>query len=252
MKANEAKMLELLNKSPQFIIPIYQRTYSWTERECRQLWDDIIRTGEQETISAHFVGPIVYIEQGLYHVTGLSPLLVIDGQQRLTTISLILEALSRQLNGSEPIEGFSAEKIRHYYLLNTVETGDKRFKLILSQTDRDSLLAIMDGRELPQEYSERIKKNFEYFEKKITGLGEELEPLCKGIAKLTIIDISLNRNQDNPQLIFESMNSTGLELNQADLIRNFILMNLDENHQTQLYNNHWRPMEVTFGQDSLR
>ena len=93
MKATEAKFLDFLKKSPQFVIPIYQRTYSWTERECRQLWDDIVRTGSNDAISAHFVGSIVYIEKGLYQVSSQSPLLVIDGQQRLTTVTLILEAL---------------------------------------------------------------------------------------------------------------------------------------------------------------
>ncbi|MGH4013050.1 MAG: DUF262 domain-containing protein [Pseudonocardiaceae bacterium] len=94
MKATEARLLEFLRKSPQLIIPIYQRTYSWTESECRQIWDDILRTGRNDTVSAHFVGSIVYIEKSLYQVSTQSPLLVIDGQQRLTTVSLILESLA--------------------------------------------------------------------------------------------------------------------------------------------------------------
>ena len=102
MKATEAKFLAFLKNSPQFVIPIYQRTYSWTERECWQLWDDILRTGRNDKISAHFVGSIVYIEQGLYHVTSQSPLLVIDGQQRLTTVTLILAALAQALEKLEP------------------------------------------------------------------------------------------------------------------------------------------------------
>jgi len=97
MKATEAKLLDFLKKSPQFVIPIYQRTYSWTERECYQLWDDILRTGSNDAIAAHFIGSIVYIEKGLYQVSSLSPLLVIDGQQRLTTVMLIIEALARRL-----------------------------------------------------------------------------------------------------------------------------------------------------------
>ena len=124
MKATEAKFLDFLKKSPQFVIPIYQRTYSWTERECRQLWHDIVRTGSNDAISAHFIGSIVYIEKGLYQVSSQSPLLVIDGQQRLTTVTLILEALARQLGDSEPIDGFSAKKLRSYYLLNPLEEGN--------------------------------------------------------------------------------------------------------------------------------
>ena len=102
MKASEAKFLDFLKKSQQFVIPIYQRTYSWTERECKQLWSDILRAGSHADIQAHFVGSIVYIEQGAYHVTGPSPLLVIDGQQRLTTVTLIVEALARGVGDPQP------------------------------------------------------------------------------------------------------------------------------------------------------
>ena len=140
MKATEAKLLDFLKKSPQFIIPIYQRTYSWTERECLQLWEDILRTGKNDQVSAHFVGSIVYIEKGLYQVSSQTPLLIIDGQQRLTTIALLLEALARHLGDSEPVDGFSAKKIRNYYLLNPLEEGERGYKLLLTQTDKASLL----------------------------------------------------------------------------------------------------------------
>jgi len=248
MKATEANLLDFLKKSPQFIIPIYQRTYSWNERECRQLWEDILRTGRNDEISAHFVGSIVYIEKGLYQVSSQSSLLVIDGQQRLTTVTLILEALARQLGDSEPLSGFSAKKLRSYYLLNPLEEGELRFKLLLTQTDKNSLLALVQQKTQPTEHSLRITENFTYFEKQVNRLGDDLLALCRGLAKLVIVDISLSRDQDNPQLIFESMNSTGRELSQADLIRNFILMGLEPEQQTRLYQDHWRPMEVAFGQ----
>ena len=250
MKATEAKLLNFLKKSPQFIIPIYQRTYSWTERECEQLWNDILQTGKEENIPAHFIGSIVYIEKGLYQVSSQSPLLVIDGQQRLTTTALVIEALARHIGNTEPLEGFSANKLRNYYLLNPLEENDRHYKLLLTQTDKDSLLALFAQKSWPKEHSIRIKENFDFFEKKIKELGNDIEPLCKGLAKLIIVDISLNRDQDKPQLIFESMNSTGRELSQADLIRNFILMGLEPKHQTKLYENHWRPMEVAFGQEA--
>jgi uncharacterized protein with ParB-like and HNH nuclease domain len=250
MKATEAKLLEFLKKSPQFIIPIYQRTYSWTEKECRQLWDDILRTGSNDSISAHFVGSIVYIEKGLYQVSSQSPLLVIDGQQRLTSVSLLLEALARHLGDNEPLDGFSAKKLRNYYLLNPLEDGERGFKLLLTQTDKESLLAIVQQKTCPFEHSIRLAATFDFFELRVKELGNDLVPLCKGLAKLVIVDIALSRDQDNPQLIFESMNSTGRELSQADLIRNFILMGLEPAHQTQLYTDHWRPMEVVFGQEA--
>lgn len=250
MKAVEAKLLKFLSNSNQFVIPIYQRAYSWTEPECEQLWNDIIRAGEHESVAAHFMGSIVYIERDLYQVTSQLPLLVIDGQQRLTTVTLILEALARNLGDLEPVEGFSAKKIRSYYLRNSVEEGERSFKLILSQTDKTSLLSILQQKVLPEDSSIRIDQNFEYFDNKIKALGQDIDKFCRGISKLMIVDIALTRGQDNPQLIFESMNSTGKKLSQADLIRNYILMGLEQELQTALYEDHWRPMEKKFGQVS--
>jgi len=250
MKATEAKLLAFLKRSTQFIIPIYQRTYSWTEKECRQLWDDVLRAGLNDNISVHFIGSVVYIEKGLFQVMNQPPLLVIDGQQRLTTITLLLEALARQLGDTEPLDGFSAKKLRSYYLLNPLEDGDRGYKLLLTQTDKDTLLALVQQKDSPKEQSLRVRENFEFFEKQIVAHKDDLIVLCKGLSKLVIVDVALNRDQDNPQLIFESMNSTGRELSQADLIRNFILMGLEPNHQTRLYEDHWRPMEVEFGQEA--
>ncbi len=250
MKAKEIKLLNFLKLSPQFVIPVYQRTYSWTECECRQLWDDILRTGKDDQIDAHFVGSIVYIEESVFHVAMQPPLLVIDGQQRLTTTMLILEALARHLGNEEPVDGFTARKLREYYLVNPLEENDRRFKLVLTQTDKASLHALVEQKPLPPEESLRVAENFEFFEKQIVALGGDVAPLCRGLAKLMIVDIALSRDQDNPQLIFESMNSTGRELSQADLIRNFVLMDLEPAQQTRLYKDQWRPMELAFGQEA--
>ncbi|MCR4302963.1 MAG: DUF262 domain-containing protein [Gallionella sp.] len=250
MRASEAKLLDFLKKSPQFVIPIYQRTYSWTEKECRQLWDDIVRCGSSDKIAVHFVGSIVYVESGLSQVTHQSPLLVIDGQQRLTTLSLLLAALAKAVDDGEPFDGFSQRKIKNYYLLNPEESGERHFKLLLSQTDKASLTSIVGDGEMPQHPSLRITANFESFEKWIAEGKVELATLCKGLAKLVVVDIALTRDQDNPQLIFESMNSTGKELSQADLIRNYILMGLEPELQTRLYEQFWRLMEIDFGQEA--
>ena len=250
MKASEAKLLSFLRKSEQFAIPIYQRTYSWTERECRQLWDDIIRCGSKDEVAVHFVGSIVYIESDDFHVMGHSPLLVIDGQQRLTTVTLILAALAESVGDQELVGGFTRRKINSYYLLNSEETGERHYKLLLSQTDKDSLIAIVGNKELPKDHSLRIKENHELFKSWIKSSGENLATICIGLSKLMVVDISLKRNQDNPQLIFESMNSTGKELSQADLIRNFILMGLKTELQTRLYEEYWRPIELDFGQEA--
>jgi len=250
MKATEAKLLDFLKKSPQFVIPIYQRTYSWTEKECRQLWDDIVRCGNSDAIAVHFVGSIVYVESGLSQVTHQAPLQVIDGQQRLTSVSLLLAALAKAVADTEPFDGFSQRKITNYYLLNPEESGERHFKLLLSKTDKDSLTAIVGDGEEPQHPSLRIRANFELFKKWIADGSVELATVCRGLAKLVVVDIALTRDQDNPQLIFESMNSTGKELSQADLIRNFILMGLEPVLQTRLYEQFWRPMEVDFGQEA--
>lgn len=250
MKATEAKLLSFLQKAPQFIIPIYQRTYSWTEKQCRQLWDDILRAGSSDAISVHFIGSIVYVEQGLSQVVHQAPLLVIDGQQRLTTVSLLIEALARALGDTEPVEGFSAAKLRHYYLSNPLENGERYFKLLLSQTDSATLKAIVKNTEAPKEPSLRVTQNFELFSELIAAQKEDLAPVCRGLAKLVVVDIALSRDQDNPQLIFESMNSTGKELSQADLVRNYILMGLEPELQTRLYEEYWRPMELDFGQEA--
>ncbi|MGO4587022.1 DUF262 domain-containing protein [Arthrobacter sp. 2RAF6] len=249
MKAVESNLLKFLQASPQFVIPIYQRTYSWTLKECQQLWDDIMHAGKDAAVNAHFIGSVVYIQEDLYQLSRQSPLLVIDGQQRLTTVSLILEALARHVEG-EPVDGFSALKIRSYYLQNPLEAGDRGHKLLLTQNDRTSLLALVRQQPLPDERSIRIRDNFEFFDQMVGKLGSNLDALCKGLLKLMIVDVSLSRGQDNPQLIFESMNSTGRELSQADLIRNYVLMGLDPDHQTRLYETHWRPMETRFGQES--
>ncbi len=250
MKATEARLLDFLKKSPQFVIPIYQRTYSWTEKECRQLWDDIVRCGRNDRIPVHFIGSIVYVESGLSQVTHQAPLLVIDGQQRLTTVTLLLAALAEAVGETEPFDGFSKRKIRNYYLVNPEEIDERHFKLLLSQTDKATLTALVGGQLQPENFSLRVAENFNSFQKWIKSGAVELSALCKGLAKLVLVDIALNRDQDNPQLIFESMNSTGKELSQADLIRNFILMGLEPRLQTRLYEHFWRPMEVDFGQEA--
>ena len=251
MKATEANLLKFLRKSPQFVIPIYQRNYSWTVEQCRQLWSDLMRAGRDDKVQAHFIGSIVYVERGLSSVTSQEALLVIDGQQRLTTSTLLIAALSKHFETQglgELLEAFSNKKLRNYYLLNPDEDGERHFKLILSETDKDTLLAILQNTPLPAEASSRITENYGLFQELIAANQGELEAICQGLAKLVIVDVSLDRAQDNPQLIFESMNSTGLELSQADLIRNFILMGLEPKLQTELYKTYWRPMERAFGQ----
>jgi uncharacterized protein with ParB-like and HNH nuclease domain/predicted transport protein len=250
MKANATKFLGFLHKANQFIIPIYQRNYSWDEKQCQQLWDDIMRVGTNDSISVHFIGSIVYVQGGHSSVTLEAPLLVIDGQQRLTTLTLLLEALARSVGETEPIDGFSAKKIRHNFLTNPLEVEDRYYKLLLSDNDQETLKAVVRDANLPKDHSIRIRENFDFFLERITDKRTKIEQVCRGVAKLMIVDIALEREQDNPQLIFESMNSTGKALSEADLIRNYILMGLEPVLQTDIYQDLWRPMEIEFGQEA--
>jgi len=243
MRADETQLLKFMNGPKQFIIPIYQRTYSWTLKECKQLWEDIIKAGKDGKISSHFLGSIVYIEKGLYQISTIPKLLLIDGQQRLATISLILSALSKVLK--EPINGMSSDKLKNYYLINRDEEDEKLYKLILTKSDKQTLFKIINNKELSNEDSQQITDNYKFFAEQISE--NNVEEVFNGLNKLIIVDISLNREKDNPQLIFESLNSTGLELTQADLIRNYVLMGLEKQEQDNLYNDYWSPMEKSFG-----
>lgn len=248
MKATEINFLKFLKQPNQFVIPIYQRTYSWTLKQCQQLWQDIIRLSQEEEISGHFVGSIVYIEAGLYQVASVPQLLVIDGQQRLTTISLLLSALAQVIAESNETVDISHRKLNNYFLFNNEEEGDDRYKLLLTQGDRETFIRIIEEREWPIHPSPRIRENYEYFKERIKKSNIDLNRIYQGIGKLIIVNIALDRDRDNPQLIFESLNSTGLDLSQADLIRNYVLMGLNQSEQEEIYKDFWYPMEERFEQ----
>ncbi len=252
MKANAIKLLDFIGKSQekQFVIPIYQRVYSWEKEQCKQLWDDIVKTGGNDQIEGHFIGSIVFVHDGIY-TTNYNELLIIDGQQRLTTITLLFIALRVHLNDEdELLEKFSCQKIQNRYLINSDEKGDKKFKLILSEPDRETLLSLIDkDRRKPSEPSSKIMENFKLFEEWIRKNTDKLETIFKGLDKLMVVEISLERGKDNPQLIFESMNSTGKDLTQTDLIRNYILMGLEPEKQEIFYKKYWRAMEEDFKQN---
>lgn len=246
MKAAENKFLPFLEGKKQFIIPIYQRTYSWTREQCEQLWNDIVRSAKDDEIRGHFVGSIVYIQKDIYQVTAIPQLLVIDGQQRLTTLSLLLVSLAKAAEQSTTQLNISYEAINDYYLINKHARDELRYKLMLTQSDKETLMSIIDGRDTPKPASQRIMENYRYFEEQIRQSGIDPQTLYMGLNKLIIVDIALTQGQDNPQLIFESLNSTGMDLSQADLIRNYVLMGLDNDEQARLYKTYWYPMEQSF------
>lgn len=237
------------NQNNQFVIPIYQRVYSWKKEQCKQLWDDIIKIGGNDKMNGHFIGSILYMLDGN---TPSSPLLIIDGQQRLTTIMLLFIALRNHLSDEVKIlEKFSRKEIENRYLINSNKDGDKKFKLILSKSYKDTLLSLIDeNKRKPSEPSVKIMENFKLFEKWISENTGKLETIFKGLEKLMIVWIALDKGKDDPQLIFESMNSKGIELTQTDLIRNYIIMETEtEEKQKDFYNGYWRAMEEDFKQN---
>jgi uncharacterized protein with ParB-like and HNH nuclease domain len=215
LKAAESNYLKFLQGPKQFVIPIYQRTYSWTTKHCTQLWNDIISASEDDS-KGHFIGSIVYIQGGIYQSSAISELVVIDGQQRLVTLSLLLKVLGKALD-EQKIEGtINSKKITNYYLINNEEEDEAiRRKLVLTASDKDTLTSLIDEKELPQTYSSQVYQNYKFFEDKVRKNQIDLKKLYNGISRLFIVDISLERGKDNPQLIFESLNSTGLDLSQA-------------------------------------
>ncbi|GAA7516010.1 DUF262 and DUF1524 domain-containing protein [Helicobacter pylori] len=236
------------NQNNQFVIPIYQRVYSWKKEQCEQLWDDIIKIGGNDKMNGHFIGSILYVRNGITHS---SPLLIIDGQQRLTTITLLFIALRNHSSDEVKILEKFSRKETESYLINSNKDGDKKFRLILSESDKDTLLFLIDkNKRKPSEPSVKIMENFELFEKWISENTDKLETIFKGLEKLMIVWIALEKGKDDPQLIFESMNSKGIELTQTDLIRNYIVMETEtEEKQKNFYNRYWRAMEKNFTQN---
>lgn len=250
MKAKATPLLKFIkdNQKNQLVIPIYQRVYSWEKEQCKQLWDDIIKIGGDDKMDGHFIGSILYVLDGITHFD--NALLIIDGQQRLTTITLLLTALRDHLNDEDEfLEKFSCQKIESDYLINSDKDGDKKFRLILSESDKDTLLSLIDkDRRKPSELSLKIVENFRLFEEWVSNT-DKLETIFKGLEKLMIVEIALEKGKDDPQLIFESMNSKGIELTQTDLIRNYIVMETEIEKQEDFYNKYWRAMEEDFKQN---
>lgn len=252
MNAQDTPFTELFDGPKQFIVPVFQRDYSWGTKQCLRLWNDILRAGANENVKAHFIGSIVYVaaEETSAKITRW---LVIDGQQRLTTVSLLLAALRDQLSDKEAGQEEIGDKdalptqaeLQDYYLRNVHGRGDRRYKLLLRHADQETLIAVVNNGEYPMDSAPRILENFAFFRERL--VDADLNLVYRGIRKLVAVDVSLTRGQDDPQMIFESLNSTGLDLTQADLIRNFILMRQDEQSQTRLYEKYWQPIEAAFG-----
>jgi hypothetical protein len=246
MQAVDRPFAKIINGASQFIVPVFQRDYSWSEGNCRQLWKDIITVAGDRSDGKHFIGSVVYIATG-DTAAGFTRWLLIDGQQRVTTLTLLLIALRDYIqetgwSGSE--DGPTVKRIEAYFLKNVQEEGTRESKLVLRRRDNDTLRALLAGEDMPDDASPLVRENYDFF---IDRLREEdPEKVYRGINKLIVIDVTLERGIDDPQLIFESLNSTGVDLSQSDLIRNFILMGQKESEQTRLYETYWAKIEASF------
>jgi uncharacterized protein with ParB-like and HNH nuclease domain/predicted transport protein len=247
MKATSANFLGLIKGPKQFVIPIYQRTYSWQIPQCSKLLYDILRISKDPSVPGHFIGSVVYFQESIHTVSDVPKLLVIDGQQRLTTVSLLIAALSEFIRDKKVEIETNHTKLQNYYLLNPEEDSELRYKLLLTRRDKGTLIEIIKGIPVSDNPSQRILENFKYFKSNINI--DNAVAIYNGILKLFVVDVALEKEKDNPQLIFESLNSTGLDLSQADLVRNYILMGQEIESQTELYEKFWYPMEQSYGND---
>lgn len=244
MDARKGNIYEILNGNKQFLLPVYQRYYSWDIEQCKRLWNDIVEMQKKGKVG-HFVGSIVNIaEQAM--PTGVQKYMIIDGQQRMTTLSLLLLALRDYAIKNPEDTTINSRRIDNMLLKNEYESGDERYKLLLTETDRDILMRLVEEKPIPDDTRSRLLENYKFFAGKIAD--KELQPaeVYESIGKLQIVNITLDRSVDDAQAIFESLNSTGKELSQSDLIRNYVLMGLEPAEQTYVYEHLWRPMELLF------
>jgi uncharacterized protein with ParB-like and HNH nuclease domain len=237
MNANSRFITQFLgNPDLQFVIPVYQRNYDWSNENCEQLWDDLL-TLATTTKNTHFMGALVTI----YNVDGSDKeYLIIDGQQRLTTISLLLLALHNSMNEKIVEADFDAQQIMEQYLINKW-SEKRRIKLKPIHKDNEAFISLFEGKD--KNIESNIFKNYNFFKRKIELMNIKPSQLFEAIKKLEVVEIEVKSSDDNPQLIFESINSTGVSLSEADLVRNFVLMNQNSKTQEEFYKKYWHPME---------
>ncbi|RKJ04506.1 DUF4268 domain-containing protein [bacterium D16-54] len=240
MKGSECRLIEYMEGSKKrFIIPVYQRNYDWKTENCKQLFDDLVKVRKNKRRS-HFFGSLVSV----YEPSGRNTeFLVIDGQQRLTTVSLLFLAMYNLIDHHVivPQDDSLGKQIYEDFLVDKYQPKDTRIKLKPVKNDRKAFGKLFDR---VDEYirESNLTANYNYFYERIQKQEITIDELFDAICSLEIINITLN-NEDNPQLIFESLNSTGLDLSEGDKIRNFILMGLPAKEQDEYYDKYWNPIE---------
>lgn len=257
MKAVNTELTKFMSVEAQYYVPIYQRKYSWEKNNCIKLFNDVIDVANDATRPCHFIGSVIYLAKDIaQHASAVKEYLIIDGQQRLTTISLMLLALGdytkEYINDEITCNKASTNvsKLLRKYILNEDETGDLLYKIRLNKEDFEDYKNLINNRIKPKNrgYS-RIFENYNYLLNEMRNKKIDPQLIFDGIKKLVLVDISLIA-EDNAQLVFETVNSTGLPLTTADKIRNFLLMSVGASKQEELYKDYWHPMEVSLGMDN--
>lgn len=239
MHANQTDIQRIFGGVQQYVIPLFQRPYSWDTKQWSVLWNDLVELVEDETPRSHFIGSIVTIPARSVP-EGVAKFVLIDGQQRLTTL-LILLSVIREHAKKHP--GDMATKIEKRHLKNDFEQGTDAYKLLPTQVDRQAFFALIDGVRVPPD--SKMGRAFAFFDKKLKLFGEpeQLDKLYTIIVKnLVLVSIVLDKD-DNPYLIFESLNAKGERLTQADLIRNYFFMRIHTNVQDKMFDDYWKPMQ---------
>ena len=240
MQTQQMPLLSFLaTPNVQFAIPIFQRVYSWTERECADFFDDAYRAGAAD--ETHFMGIVLHsIDPEGWR--GFDQIDIIDGQQRLTTLSILMSVIAARLKetGSE-LDGMDADALRETYLVLQGKDSVEG-KLALTYLDRYTLFALACAIEIPEEHAPRVIDNRDYFARRIAEDGFDLATLWRGLKNLTIISTRLT-GDDAPQLVFESLNSKGMPLSVGDLVSNQLLMSGDTEEQMRLFTQYWKPIE---------
>lgn len=246
MKGSECKLVEYMEGSKKrFVIPVYQRNYDWKTENCKQLFDDLVKIIRNKRRS-HFFGSIVSV----YNPDGRNTeFLVIDGQQRLTTVSLLFLAMYNLMKNGiiTPATDSLSQQIYEDYLVDKWQPEETRIKLKPVKNDRQAFAKLF-GDSGEHIKTSNLTLNYDYFYDRIQKREITVDELYDAICSLEIINITLN-NEDNPQLIFESLNSTGLDLSEGDKIRNFILMDLPVKEQNAYYEKYWNRIEECTGYD---
>lgn len=245
MKGFEQWLIQYMGSSAHFIIPVYQRNYDWKIEQCRQLYDDLVSVA-RKNLNSHFFGSIVSVSDP---GGKMMDYLIIDGQQRLTTVSLLMLAMYRLLKEGmvQADQKNLASLLLKKYLIDEFEDDSQKIKLKPIKDDQKAFVSLFD-KDAEQIAESNLTINYIYFCDRIQRQEISLDALYSAICKLQIINITLN-HEDDPQLIFESLNSTGLALSEGDKIRNYILMGLSLHEQDVYYTKYWNEIEKNTGYD---